>query len=65
MDELPSVQKEFFEKFGIKGTVGAIDCTHVPLIKPSENNPNMKDFNYMNRKGCYSLNVQLVRCVLM
>ena len=60
-----SVKKDFFGKFGIPGTIGANDCTHVPIIKPSEDNPNMRDFNYMNRKGYCTLNVQLVRYVLM
>jgi nuclease HARBI1 len=35
--------------------VGAIDCTHVAIIQPTEN-----AVQYMNRKGYYSVNVQAV-----
>lgn len=45
----------FLERFNFPGCLGCIDCTHVYIQKPSEN------WNaYLNRKGRFSLNVQMV-----
>lgn len=41
---------------GFPGAIGAIDCTHVEIIAP----PEPADVNYIDRRGDYSLNVQLV-----
>lgn len=46
------------EKFNFPGVIGAIDCTHIPIIAP----PTFDHIRlaYYNRKGYYSLNVQIV-----
>uniref|UniRef100_A0A3Q3E7K5 DDE Tnp4 domain-containing protein n=1 Tax=Labrus bergylta TaxID=56723 RepID=A0A3Q3E7K5_9LABR len=35
--------------------IGAIDCTHIAIKGPSN-----KEFNYVNRKGFHSINVQII-----
>ena len=35
------------------GVIGLIDCTHVTIIRPEEN-----EVAYVNRKGKHSINVQ-------
>lgn len=45
----------FMEATGFPGTIGAIDCTHVYILQPSE-----EEHNYVNRKGRHSKNVQIV-----
>ncbi|XP_034777902.1 putative nuclease HARBI1 isoform X1 [Acipenser ruthenus] len=48
-------RQEFFLKFGFPRVLGAIDCTHVQLQAPMQNS-----HIYINRKGVYSVNVQVV-----
>lgn len=45
----------FYEKHRFPGEVGCIDCTHVAVVAPNEN-----EHIYVNRKGYHSINVQLV-----
>lgn len=45
----------FMEMTGFPGALGAIDCTHVAILAPEE-----EEHNYLNRKGYHSKNVQLV-----
>lgn len=54
------VKEEFYNYCKIAGVVGAIDCTHVAIVGPS-NDGFHKEKNYVNRKGFHSINVQLVR----
>lgn len=49
------IRLEFQRRFRLPGVVGCIDCTHVALVKPSED-----EHLYFNRKGYHSLNVQMV-----
>jgi hypothetical protein len=45
----------FFEKFNFPGVIGLIDCTHVAIVPPSED-----EHLYVNRKHYHSINVQLI-----
>ncbi|XP_011200482.2 putative nuclease HARBI1 [Bactrocera dorsalis] len=54
-----TIKMGFQNKFGIKGVVGAIDCTHVSIIGPSSSS-NVIPHEYMNRKGYYSINVEAI-----
>ena len=45
----------YFVYLGFPGIVGAVDCTHVQILRPHEDNY----WNYRNRKGGYSINVQV------
>ncbi|XP_054084425.1 putative nuclease HARBI1 isoform X2 [Zeugodacus cucurbitae] len=47
-------------KFGIKGTIGAIDCTHIGIVSPPSTDAATPLSLFMNRKGFYSLNVEAV-----
>lgn len=49
------IKAEFMEKTNFPGTIGAIDCTHIAIIAPSQ-----EEHNYLNRKGYHSKNVQIV-----
>lgn len=46
----------FFSCTGFPGSIGAIDCTHVKIKKPSMD----VECCYINRKGYFSKNVQLI-----
>lgn len=49
------------QKFGFPGVIGTIDCTHIAIIAPSIEDPVRPALPYYNRKGFYSLNVQMVK----
>jgi len=42
-----TIKTQFFQKFGFPGCVGAIDGTHVAILKPSQDD----EHNFYNRKG--------------
>ncbi|KAK4879203.1 hypothetical protein RN001_007349 [Aquatica leii] len=43
-----------------RGVIGCIDCTHVAVIAPSLEHPQYPGYAYLNRKGYYSINVQII-----
>ncbi|XP_064462018.1 putative nuclease HARBI1 [Ornithodoros turicata] len=57
---LPAEQEDektqFLRRFGFPFTVGVIDCTHIRIKSPGGQVAQV----YINRKGYYSLNMQLV-----
>lgn len=55
-DELRQLEIEFFQKSGFPGVIGAIDCTHVPIVSPGGNDAEL----FRNRKGWFSINVQIM-----
>lgn len=50
----------FFEKYGIPGVIGVIDCTHIAIVPPNTDDPFYPEHIYVNRKGYHSINTQLV-----
>lgn len=54
--EKTEVKGRFMEATGFPGVLGAIDCTHVAMLAPHD-----EEHNYLNRKHFHSKNVQLVR----
>lgn len=50
------VMEGFREIARMPGIVGAIDCTHIHILRPTCDNPEL----YRNRKGIFSLNCQAV-----
>lgn len=46
----------FFRASRLPGIIGAVDCTHIPIQSPGADDAEM----YRNRKGYFSVNVQLV-----
>ncbi|XP_050309680.1 putative nuclease HARBI1 [Anthonomus grandis grandis] len=49
------IKGRFMEATGFPGILGAIDCTHVAILAPNE-----EEHNYLNRKNFHSKNVQLI-----
>lgn len=50
----------FFINTQFPGVVGCIDCTHIAIVPPKNQNAEVPEYIYVNRKGYHSLNVQLV-----
>ncbi|GLV39336.1 uncharacterized protein CBL_20425 [Carabus blaptoides fortunei] len=50
----------FYQKYGFPSTLGAIDCTHVAIIAPPLEHEIYPVGPYYNRKGFYSINVQII-----
>ncbi|XP_068100249.1 putative nuclease HARBI1 [Hyperolius riggenbachi] len=53
--EWNEVKSKFYRVAGMPNVLGAIDCTHVPLIPPK-----LKEHIYRNRKSYHSTNIQVV-----
>ncbi|KAK4882434.1 hypothetical protein RN001_005753 [Aquatica leii] len=49
------IKNEFMVRWGFPGAIGAIDCTHIAILKPP-----IEEHNFINRKGYHSLNVQII-----
>ena len=54
-EEVVQVMDGFYQIAGIPGVVGAVDGTHVAIQAPTT-----AEWHYVNRKGYYSINVQVV-----
>uniref|UniRef100_A0A672MIS7 DDE Tnp4 domain-containing protein n=1 Tax=Sinocyclocheilus grahami TaxID=75366 RepID=A0A672MIS7_SINGR len=54
-DQTGQTKHKFFQMGNMPSTIGAIDCTHVHIQAPSE-----REWEYVNRKGRHSINIQLV-----
>lgn len=50
-----SIKRIFFEYCGVPGVAGAVDCTHVNILAPTQ-----EEHAYINWKGYHSINVQLI-----
>ncbi|KAK7095731.1 hypothetical protein V1264_005102 [Littorina saxatilis] len=55
LQEADQTIAKFYQKADFPNVVGCIDCTHVQILAPTEN-----EHVYVNRKGRHSINVQLV-----
>ncbi|KAG5863657.1 hypothetical protein JTB14_024337 [Gonioctena quinquepunctata] len=54
-DERQVIKATYMDRHSFPGAVGAIDCTHIAILKPRED-----EHNFINRKGYHSLNVQII-----
>ncbi|CAH1985524.1 unnamed protein product [Acanthoscelides obtectus] len=52
-EDLYNAKNEWQEKFNFPSAIGAIDCTHIPIL-----NPFIHANKYVNRKNFASINVQ-------
>lgn len=50
-DERQEIKAAFMQKYGFPGIIGAIDGTHIAILKP-----HIDEHNFINRKGFHSLN---------
>lgn len=55
-EEKRKIMNQFYQSSGLPGVIGAIDCTHVPIQSPGGQDAEV----YRNRKGFFSINVQLI-----
>lgn len=56
-EDMERMKQEFYNVAGFPGVIGCIDCTHIPLKYPTKAaNPA----SFINRKGYYSYNVQVI-----
>ena len=55
-NNLRRIVQDFYDIAGMPGVIGAIDCTHIAIQRPSVDNPEI----FRCRKGYFSLNVQAV-----
>ncbi|XP_034073100.1 putative nuclease HARBI1 [Gymnodraco acuticeps] len=53
--QIAKVKQNFFLLGDMPNTIGVIDCTHVHIQAPRQ-----REWEYVNRKGRHSINVQLV-----
>nr|CAI5851475.1 unnamed protein product [Callosobruchus analis] len=60
LQELQVLREQFYMKFGFRGVIGCIDCTHVAIISPHQQHPDYPEHLYINRKHYHSINVQLI-----
>jgi len=56
VDEQRKTMQSFFNRSKMPGIIGAIDCTHIAIQSPGGDDAEI----YRNRKGYFSVNVQLV-----
>lgn len=61
ISEIPTIKKTFFQIAHFPNVIGAIDCTHVRIKCPAKKVGHEMAGHYINRKGFYSLNVQVSR----
>lgn len=54
-EEISEIKREFFSIARMPNTIGVIDCTHVHIQAPHE-----REWEFVNRKGRHSINVQLI-----
>ncbi len=54
-EEMARTKRRFFSLGGMPNTIGVIDCRHAHIQAP-----HAREWEYVNRKGRHSINVQLV-----
>jgi len=54
-EQITANKRAFSAIAGFPNVIGAVDCTHVPIKSPSNN-----EEAYVNRKGVHTINVQAV-----
>lgn len=55
-DEIARTKLGFQRKFGLSGTIGVLDCTHVTMSAVLKR----IEVAYLNRKNMHSINVQII-----
>ncbi|XP_023289088.1 putative nuclease HARBI1 [Orussus abietinus] len=58
--EAEQLRNRFWVEHRFPGVISCIDCTHVAIFPPSKDDQQFPEHIYVNRKGCHSINVQLI-----
>ncbi|KAL0879735.1 hypothetical protein ABMA27_003448 [Loxostege sticticalis] len=61
--ERNEIKRKFYERYRLPGVIGCIDCTHVAIVRPNE-----QEERYFNRKHFHSINTQVIcdsDCVIL
>ncbi|XP_026474640.1 putative nuclease HARBI1 [Ctenocephalides felis] len=53
-------KKQFYNKYGMSGIIGCLDCTHINITVPQKDHPENPAVLFLNKKGSYSLNVEVI-----
>ncbi|KAL0882717.1 hypothetical protein ABMA27_001140 [Loxostege sticticalis] len=56
VEEIRSTIAKFYNIAKFPSVIGAIDCTHIPILNPGGNNSEL----YRNRKDFFSINTQVI-----
>ncbi|XP_037866933.1 putative nuclease HARBI1 [Bombyx mori] len=56
LNERVETKRKFYRIAGFPGVIGCIDCTHIPIKNPSRARGEI----FRNRKGWFSINVQII-----
>lgn len=54
-DSRRQIAQQFYDRGGMPSVAGAIDGSHIPIERPKDS-----EFQYVNRKGFYSINALVV-----
>lgn len=54
-EERDNLKTEFLRKWGFPGCIGAVDGSHIAILKPV-----IEEHNFINRKGYHSINCQVI-----
>lgn len=54
--DLQKVTQDFYTIAGMPGVIGCVDCTHVPIVRPTREDSEL----FRCRKGYFSLNIQAI-----
>ncbi|KAK9745526.1 DDE superfamily endonuclease [Popillia japonica] len=55
IEERNNNKENLLNKWGFPGVIGAVDGTHIAILKP-----NAEEHNFVNRKGYHSINCQII-----
>lgn len=59
-EEELKIKTGFCNIAGLLGVIGAVDGSHIAIFGPLQQNKQFREPQYINRKGFYSINAQII-----